>query len=226
MAELRPTLLAADEAGINAAVSALHAGGVIAAPTDTVYGLAAALQQPAALQRLFVAKGRDAAKAIPVLLAATEDAAGLTDDPAQLELLASHFWPGALTIVVTARAGLPAEILTREAGGGQTVALRAPDNDIMRALCRACGGALAVTSANRSGLPPATSAREVVEARLPDVAAVVDGGGTPGAIPSTIVALRGGAATLIREGVIPFANVTAILTQGHAAASQRGMISR
>ncbi|MFT4039628.1 MAG: L-threonylcarbamoyladenylate synthase [Thermomicrobiales bacterium] len=226
MAASTPTLLKADAEGIAAAIAVLQSGGIIAAPTDTVYGIAASLQQPAALQRLFLAKGRDAAKAIPVLLADAAGAETLADDPSQLATLAASFWPGALTIVVTARAGLPAEILTPDANGTPTVALRVPDNAIMRALCRASGGALAVTSANRSGLPPATSAREVIEAGLPDLAAVVDGGQTPGAVPSTIVALRGGDVALIREGIIPYANVTDIATAGHAVEPQRGMISR
>lgn len=226
MVEHSPTVLGPDAAGIDEAVSLLKAGEIVAAPTDTVYGIAARLDRPEALQRLFLAKGRPEVKAIPILLGDPEIASQLSSDPLALTALAAAFWPGALTIVTAASPGLPAEVVTVSDQGQETIALRVPDNDIMRTLCRRSGGALAVTSANASGEPPASSVLAVLASRLPHLAAVVDGGETSGPLPSTIVSVAGSALHVIREGVIPGARVTQAWRDANDQAEMRGMISR
>jgi L-threonylcarbamoyladenylate synthase len=225
MAPAPPLVLAPDDSGIAQAVTLLAAGNVIAAPTDTVYGIAARLDRPQALQRLFTAKGRPEAKAIPILLSDLEVAGELSGDPQALLALASAFWPGALTIVTVARSGLPPEVVTLTDEGTETIALRLPGNDTMRALCRNSGGALAVTSANASGEPPATSGAAVIAAGILHLAAVVDGGPTPGPLPSTIVSLAGSHLRIIREGVIPGEQVASVWRDVNATAEMRGMIS-
>lgn len=225
MADRSPTQLGPNAAGIDEAVALLEAGEIIAAPTDTVYGIAARLDRPEALQRLFWAKGRPEAKAIPILLGDPEVASRLSSDPPALAALATAFWPGALTIVTTASPGLPAEVVTSSDQGQETIALRVPDNDIMRTLCRRSGGALAVTSANTSGEPPASSALAVLASRLPHLAAVVDGGETPGPLPSTIVSVAGPALHVVREGVIPVDQLTQVWRDANDQAEMRGMIS-
>lgn len=226
MVEHSPTVLRPDAAGISEAVSLLTAGAIVAAPTDTVYGIAARLDRPEALQRLFLAKGRPDTKAIPILIGEPEVASQLSSDPSTLAVLATAFWPGALTIVTTARPGLPAEVVTLSDERRETIALRMPDNDIMRELCRRSGGALAVTSANASGEAPASSAFAILASRLPHLAAVVDGGETPGPLPSTIVSVAGPTLHVIREGVIPGGRVTQVWRDATNQAEMRGMISR
>jgi L-threonylcarbamoyladenylate synthase len=221
-----PCVLSPDDAGIDEAVVLLAAGNIIAAPTDTVYGIAARLDRPDALHRLFVAKGRPEAKAIPILLGDAAVAADLSSEPQVLEALAGAFWPGALTIVTRARPGLPTEVVTISDDGSETIALRLPDSDVMRALCRQSGGALAVTSANASGETPATSVAAVLATRLPHLAAVVDGGETPGPLSSTIVSVAGPGMQVIREGVIPGDRVSCVWHAADGRADLRGMISR
>ena len=225
MGDAAPPVFAPDTAGIDAAVALLAAGNIIAAPTDTVYGIAARLDRPDALRRLFLAKGRPETKAIPILLGDTDDALSLCADPQPMLALAGAFWPGALTIVTEARPGLPDEVVTPGENGSETVALRLPDDDIMRDLCRKSGGALAVTSANASGEPPATSAAAVLGARLLRLAGVIDGGQTAGPIPSTIVSIAYGQVRVIREGAIPGDEVTSVWTQMTGRSEMRGMIS-
>jgi L-threonylcarbamoyladenylate synthase len=221
-----PLVLGQNRQGIDQAVKLLEARNVIAAPTDTVYGIAARLDTPEALQRLFLAKGRPEAKAIPILLGDTAMATELTGEPQMVLDLAGAFWPGALTVVTVARPGLPREVVTVGDDGSETVALRLPDNEVMRELCRKSGGALAVTSANTSGEPAATSAEEVLAARLEHISAVVDGGQTPGPLPSTIVSVAGEKLQVLREGVIPGDQVTSVWHQVTGQTGMRGMISR
>jgi L-threonylcarbamoyladenylate synthase len=220
-----PVVLDHHDAGIDEAVALLAAGNVIAAPTDTVYGIAARLDRPEALRRLFVSKSRPETRAIPILIGDANVAAELCADPHALMALASAFWPGALTVVTEARPGLPPEVITFSDEGTETVALRLPANDIMRALCRRSGGALAVTSANASGEQPATSTAAVLGAQLSHLAAVVDGGQTPGPLPSTIVSVTGSRLHVIREGVIPRERVTTVWDKVNGGAEMRGMIS-
>jgi L-threonylcarbamoyladenylate synthase len=190
------------------AVELLRAGGVVAIPTDTVYGIAASLEYPQAVERLFTIKGRAGTKAIPVLVS---DRAQLERFAASLSesarLLADEFWPGGLTIVVRAADGVPESVLR----GGDTVGLRMPAcRDALEVIAGA-GGALAVTSANRSGDREARSADEV-RAKLGErVDFIVDGGRTPDDRPSTVVEISGERARILRAGAIDAARLLAVL---------------
>ena len=181
------------------AVQVLREGGVIAIPTDTVYGLAAALDHPQAIVRIFEIKGRDETKALPVLVSSTDMLSRLTRTMSDVaRRLADAFWPGALTLVVKATDNVP-EVVRR---GGPTVGLRMPDNSIAQAIIAGAGGALAVTSANRSGQPEARSAEDVRGILGSEVDTVVDGGPSPLAFPSTVIDVSGERVRILRTGAI------------------------
>jgi L-threonylcarbamoyladenylate synthase len=212
------TVVAA-EPGVDAdvvfrAADALRAGQVVAIPTDTVYGLAAALDRPDAIECLYVIKGRPAEKAIPVLISDTAHVHRLTPHLSAIAArLAGTFWPGALTLVLPALPDLPRGVTTETGDGMHTVAVRVPDNALARAVIAAAGGALAVTSANRSGAPPAVEAREVNRLRLGQPLLIVDGGRAPGGVPSTIVAATTEAPEILREGAIPASAIAAAVAE-------------
>lgn len=206
-----PLLLDADDPSAVARVAAaLRSGQVAAIPTDTVYGLAAALDRPHAIARLYGLKSRPREKAIPVLLA---DAAELEKIAAAVPLgaraLIDRFWPGALTVVVPALPALPDEV-TSDAAGVRTVAVRVPDHQVARDVLAAVGGALAVTSANRSGEPPALDAQAVL--RLGDAAPdiVLDGGPAPLRHASTVVLAIGAEIVVLREDAIPASTIAKV----------------
>ncbi len=167
-----------------AAVELLRAGSIVALPTDTVYGIAADLALPDAIERLFAAKQRPPEKAVAVLLADAEQAGTLADLPMAARVLAERFWPGGLTLVLPVRPGtrLP-DVL---AAGTPTIGVRVPDHDCPRALARELGP-LPTTSANLSGAPDSGDATEVAETLGDAVALVLDGGPTRGGPASTVV---------------------------------------
>ncbi len=178
------------------AIAALAAGQVVALPTDTVYGVGAALAHPEAVARLFALKGRPATVALPVVLADTDQVASLAVTwTAPAATLASACWPGALTIVVPAEPALAALV-----GAGASVGLRVPNDDTVRAIARAVGP-LALTSANPHGAAPATTAADVVAGLPRGLAGVVDAGTRDGAV-STVVDLTGPRWRLRRVGAI------------------------
>jgi len=201
---------------LEVSVATLLAGGVIALPTDTVYGIAAALTTPTALQRLYDLKGRRREKPFPVLLSELVSLARVAealDD--RVAALLDHFWPGALTLVVSARDGLPAEVV----GPGQTVGVRVPDHVLARAIAAGVGGALAVTSANRSGATPAQSAAAVVAALGDRLDLLLDGGPLVGGLASTVVAVGVDGPVVLRAGAISRASLKGAWEQ--TAASKR-----
>jgi L-threonylcarbamoyladenylate synthase len=177
------------------AAGLLLRGAVVAIPTDTVYGVAADAGDPRAIARLFEAKRRPLDKAIPLLVAESDglDLAG-RDVPEAARLLAGRFWPGALTIIVPRRQRRPDDL--------ETVALRMPDHEAARELIRLAGGTLAVTSANISGEPPATTAAEVLQQLDGRIAAVIDGGPCPGGVASTIIDTCASPPRVLRLGAI------------------------
>lgn len=181
------------------AVEALGDGGVVAVPTDTVYGLAARLDRPDAVAAIFALKRRPESVALPVLVADPADlgALGVALGPLGARL-AERFWPGALTLVATAPAGLAATVHARAA----TVGVRVPADPVARDLL-ARTGPLAVTSANEHGEPPCTSAADVAavfEGRE-GLAGVLDGGVRAAAV-STVVDVTGERPVVVREGSI------------------------
>ena len=184
----------------------LITGGVVSFPTDTVYALAAALAHPAALRRIFAIKGRPADRPLPVLLASAADldAIAIAPDP-RVTLLLERYWPGPLTVVVPAREGMPAEAL----GPGNTVGARVPNHPLALEILERAGGAIAATSANRSGAPPARTAADVQAQLGHAIDILLDGGHTPGGVPSTVVAFHADDLILLRDGVIPHEHLLA-----------------
>ena len=187
-----------------AALSALAAGRVVAIPTDTVYGLAARIDRPEAIARIFDLKGRPADLALPVLVGRWRQVRKVAADwPRNARMVAARFWPGPLTVVVPARPELGPLL----GGDGRTVGVRRPRHRLTQSLCRAAGP-LAVTSANTHGEPPCTTAAEVVQAF--GNLEIVDGGLCDGE-PSTVVDCTASPPVCLREGGVPWPWVEAAL---------------
>lgn len=183
-----------------AAVDHLRAGQIVAVPTDTVYGIAADMALPDAIERLYAAKRRPPEKAVAVLLADTEQAQTLGWLRPSARVLAERFWPGGLTLVLPLLRGV--KLPTMLAGGTATIGVRVPDHDAPRALARVLGP-LPTTSANLSGEPDLQDAGQVAE-RLGDaLALVLDGGPIRGGPASTVVDCSGERTRILREGAIP-----------------------
>ncbi|HTI36290.1 MAG TPA: L-threonylcarbamoyladenylate synthase [Vicinamibacterales bacterium] len=191
-----------DPAALDPAVDALRQGGVVAYPTDTLYGLAADPRDAEAVARVFTLKGRPETSALTLIAADAAQAGEAAFFTARTARLAQLVWPGPVTIVATARAGLAREALA----GGATVGVRVPRHTIARELARRFGFCVTATSANRSGAP-ATAAPDDVFAALPGVDVLIDGGAAPGGPPSTIVDASGEVLRLIREGAVPWNRV-------------------
>ncbi len=193
------TIAANDPQALPWALEALERGALVAIPTDTVYGLAARLDRPEALARLYEAKGRPADRALPVLLSNADLISELTVGmPAPTEEFVGRFWPGPLTVVLPRGPRVP-DLVT---AGGDTVGLRMPRHPFALALIEGCGGALAVTSANRSGEPDLRDPRAVEAALGEAVELVIDGGLTPGGRASTVIALAPDGPRILREGPV------------------------
>ena len=192
------------------AVELLRAGGIVAVPTDTVYGIAADMALPDAIERLFAAKGRPPEKAVAVLLADAAQAAELGVLNPAATLLAERFWPGGLTLVLPVRpeARLPRVL----AGGAPTIGVRVPNHPTPRALA-AVLGPLPTTSANRSGEADARDAHEILERLGDSLALVLDGGPIRGGPASTVVDCTLEWPSILREGAIPSASIAAALTE-------------
>ncbi|TAN37918.1 MAG: threonylcarbamoyl-AMP synthase [Verrucomicrobia bacterium] len=178
-----------DPALLAEAVAALRRGELVIVPTETVYGLAADDRNPAALEKLFAAKGRPQDKPIALLAAGVHELErhGVKLTPTARRL-AEKFWPGPLTLVLDSPAGW--------------LGFRIPAHPVMLALLRAWGGVLAVTSANRSGEPPATTAATALAALEPFVALALDAGPAAGGVPSTVVKVDDDRVDILREGAI------------------------
>jgi L-threonylcarbamoyladenylate synthase len=203
---------AVDPALIAQAVAVLRRGGLVAVPTETVYGLAADADSEAAVRAVFAAKGRPPDHPVIVHVAGVEALdAWARDVPASARVLAAKFWPGPLTLVLR-RSARALDVVT---GGQDTVGLRCPAHPWAQALLQAFGGALAAPSANRFGRVSPTTA-EHVRADLgekPDGAVdlILDGGPCPVGIESTIVDLSGAAPTLLRPGFVTRAALEQVL---------------
>ena len=192
-------LPAQDPAAIALVAEALRRGEIAAFPTDTVYGVGAAVCHEAAVRALYEIKGRPEAKAIPLLLAGAADLEGVaTAVPAVAARLMARYWPGPLTLVLPARPELPAEVRA-----GMTVAVRVPDHEAARALIEAVGAPLATTSANRSGAPAALTARDVLAQLGRRLRWVLDGGPSPGGQASSVVDVTAEPPAICRHGAIP-----------------------
>ena len=192
---------------IAAAARALAAGGLVLLPTETVYGLAAAADDPLAVAKVFEAKGRPAFNPLIAHVADLDAgrAVGVFDDRA--EALAARFWPGPLTLVLPFRAGVSA--LAR--AGLDTVAVRAPAHPVAQAVLRASGGAVAAPSANRSGRPSPTTFADALDETGAAAAVTLDGGPCAVGLESTVVALLDGPPRLLRPGAVTRREVEAVV---------------
>lgn len=184
--------------GVDAAVTAVRRGQLVVLPTDTVYGLAADAFSPPAVGALLEAKGRGRDMPTPVLVPALRTLDGLVDVvPPHARALAEAFWPGPLTIVVVHAATLAWDLGHTKG----TVAVRMPLDPVALAVLEQTGP-LAVSSANRSGLPPATDAAEAARQLGTSVAVYLDGGPSGDPVPSTIVDLTGASPRVLRAGAV------------------------
>ena len=183
-------------------------GGLVALPTDTLYGLAADPFRADAVARVFAVKGRAAERGLPLIAAdAAQIAARLGPLPPTGERLAAKFWPGPLTLLIPAPVALARDVT----GGTGRVGVRVPAHDIARAICRAADRPITATSANRSG-QPATADPAEVERTLGDaVDLLIDTGPTRGGVPSTIVDVTGPTPRLVRAGAVSWDDIQAWL---------------
>jgi L-threonylcarbamoyladenylate synthase len=189
------------------ALEVLKAGGLVAFPTDTVYGVGALAFDGKAIESIYAAKDRPADKAIPVLIGDREDMEKVAVDiPESGRRLASRFWPGPLTILVAKRADLPAAV-----SATSTVGLRVPDHEVARGLLRAAGP-MAVTSANISGAQSPVTAEQVFEQLRGRIPLIIDGGRTPGGVPSTLVDCTAPELQVLRKGPIGLDELLAALS--------------
>ena len=199
-------LPAADPQSLTTARDVLRRSGLVAFPTDTVYGLGVLVNDPSGIESLYRVKGRESAKAIPVLLCDLSElplvAAEITPG---LQRLAQHFWPGPLTLVVPRHPALP-----RELSPYPTIGVRIPDHPVALALLR-LAGPMAVTSANLSGRSSPTTAQEVVDQLDGRIELVLDGGRTPGGISSTVVDYSGLEPVILRQGPIDLGELLMVL---------------
>lgn len=198
-------VLAAD---IEAAVHVLRAGGVVAFPTETVYGLGADALNPAAVERIFAIKGRPAHHPLIVHLAnAAQLPHWARDIPKDAYTLAEHFWPGPLTLILKRMPQVP-DCVT---GGQDTVGLRVPGHPVALALLHAFGGGIAAPSANRFGRVSPTTAAHVHAELGGDVDMILDGGPCRVGLESTIVSLVGGRPVILRPGAITAGQIEELL---------------
>jgi L-threonylcarbamoyladenylate synthase len=185
-------------AGLDAATTAIAEGRLVLLPTDTVYGVAADAFTPAAVTGLLAAKNRGRTMPVPVLIGEASTLAGLVIDlPPVANQLAEAFWPGGLTLVLEHAPSLAWDLGDAEG----TVAVRLPDDDLTRDLLRRTGP-LAVSSANRSGRPAATTAEDAAQQLGEHAEVVLDGGPRSSSAASTIVDCTGPTPRVLRVGAI------------------------
>lgn len=188
---------------IDVAVSVLRGGGVVAYPTDTLYGLAVDPRRNDAVEKLFAVKGRDLAAAVPLIAGSLSQAAEVAELGEGELRLARAFWPGPLSIVAPARAGISRLLLA----GGHTVAVRVPAHPLASDLALAFGFCITATSANLSGQSGTADPASVVRSLAARIDCLLDGGPAPGGPPSTMVELREGVPVLVRAGAIAWDRV-------------------
>lgn len=211
-----PTRVSGEKLAPAAAV--LRDGGLVAFPTETVYGLGANALDPEAVARIFAAKGRPADNPVIVHAPDVETAWRVTTGPTPLALrLADAFWPGPLTLVLAAADALP-----RAATAGlPSVAVRVPDHAVALALLRAAGVPVAAPSANRSGRPSPVTAAHVIDDLGDAVDVVVDGGPCRVGVESTVVDARGDVPVVLREGGITREQLAAVVGTGGVGSATR-----
>jgi len=184
---------------IEKGVQILQKGGVIAFPTDTVYGLGSDALNPRAVERVYEIKNRPRGQGLPLLVADVEQLATLAGPiPEVASFLARRFWPGGLTLVLSKK-----DSLTAHLASGPTIAVRVPNHPVCLALIKGLGKPLTGTSANVSGQPAALTADEVEHQLRGRIDLIVNGGKCPGGKESTIVDVTCEPPTILRQGIIP-----------------------
>ena len=185
----------------------IREGGIVAFPTDTLYGLATDPRNPRAVSRLFAAKGRAADRAIALIANDGLAAAHAGRLTARTRALASHFWPGPLTLLVRADARLAPAVHSES----RLVGVRVPDSVVARALALAAGGLITATSANRSGAEATADPDALQPLAASGLDLLLDAGPAPGGPPSTIVDVTAEPPLLIRPGAVPWERVLEFL---------------
>jgi len=216
------TKIKLNEAGIdqaiNEAVAVLRGGGIVAYPTETFYGLGVKFDLPESLRRLYDLKKRPGEKAMPVIIGHRGLLSGLVPEewlahlPNAARSLMDRFWPGPLTLLLPAEEGL-SEFLT---AGTRMIAVRVPGESFALQLAKKAGFPFTATSANVSGRPPAVNDREVIGYFGEHLDLLIDGGQSPGTLPSTIVDTSGAGIRVVREGMIRRGQIEHCLAQGSA----------
>lgn len=191
---------------VDRAAQVLRAGGLVVFPTDTVYGLAAMPDDRRAVARIYEAKGRNTGRPIALLLSDVEVLQRVAVATERVTPLIQRFWPGGLTLVLPKTDAVPAVV-----SPGPTVGVRIPALSLARAIIRAAGGVLAVTSANLSGRPAALTAHEATEQLSGRVDLVVDGGRCPGGVASTVLDCSVWPPAVLRAGAVPEAEIRSVL---------------
>ena len=190
---------------VRKAAAVLKNGGVAVLPTDTLYALVADARDARAVRRVYEIKQREDGKPLPLFVAGLDAAAHVGQITDLARSLTTSFWPGALTIVLDRRPDFDSEALA----GGATVALRAPNHELLLQILREVDAPLTGTSANRSGGSDPISAEAVRDQIGDEADLLIDGGITGGGVASTIVDCRGAEPIILRQGAIPEADVRA-----------------
>jgi L-threonylcarbamoyladenylate synthase len=187
------------------ALDCLKSGGLVAFPTDTVYGLGAMAFNGAAVESIYIAKDRQVDKSIPVLIGDLDDLSSVVKEiPEIAARLTTRFWPGPLTLILPKHPDLPWSISSTA-----TVGVRLPDHEGARTLLRKAGP-MAVTSANLSGRESPSTAEEVFNQLNGRIPLILDGGKTPGGMPSTVVDCTSDELKILREGMITLEEIRTI----------------
>ena len=191
-------ILKDNEQSRSEAARIIAAGGVIAFRTDTFYGLGSDPLNNDAVQKIRDLKGREGNKPILLLISDEDQVDRFSEQATFFKMIAKGHWPAPLTLIGAALTEVPMELTA----GTKSLGLRLPDDENVRALVRACGGALTATSANVSGEPPARTAKEVANYFPTGIDLIVDGGEVTATDPSTVVDVSGPRPRLIREGAL------------------------
>lgn len=198
---------------IDAIVQSLYEEVLVVFPTDTVYGIACLADSEKAVAALFAAKGRDFRSALPVMVAAPDLVAQVAQSLPDLDRLAARFWPGALTIILPKQPWLSSLVTA----GGDTVGVRIPDHPLTIAILQQLAKPLAVSSANRSGQPPALDAAEALAQLDGHVSLILDGGVAPGGQASTVLDLTTDPPMIRRAGPVSAGALAVVLGRSLAA---------
>ena len=195
---------------IKTAAAFLKQGGVVAMPTETVYGLAADALNPQAVRMIFKAKGRPMDNPLIVHISEVEDIERfnlVAEFPQKAKLLTEKFWPGPLTVIMKKSDVIPDEV----SAGLDTVAIRLPSHEVAKKLIKASGTVLAAPSANKSGSPSPTTAQHVMNDLCGEIEAVVDGGMCDVGLESTVITLAGDVPRLLRPGFVTVEDIQAVI---------------